>query len=88
MTRQFRAISCTLAFAAMLVLALSICTTAAAETITVDNNIGSTADYTSIQAAVNGAHEGDTILVYPGTYVENVDVNVTNLSIRSFSGNP
>ncbi len=88
MTRKFRAILCTLAFATMLVLALSITTIAAAETITVDNNIGSSADYTSIQAAVNGAHKGDTILVYPGTYKENVDVGVENLSIRSFSGNP
>ncbi|WP_440955535.1 NosD domain-containing protein [Methanosarcina sp. Mfa9] len=88
MTRKFRAISCTLAFATMLVLALSITTIAAAETITVDNNIGSSADYTSIQAAVNGAHKGDTILVYPGIYKENVNVNVENLSIRSFSGNP
>jgi len=88
MNRKFRAISHTLAFAAMLVLALSISTIAAAETITVNNNMGSTADYTSIQAAVNGAHKGDTILVYPGTYKENVNVNVENLSIRSFSGNP
>ncbi|HII00117.1 TPA: PGF-pre-PGF domain-containing protein [Methanosarcinaceae archaeon] len=88
MTRKFRAISYTLAFTAMLVLALSITMIAAAESITVDNKIGSSADYTSIQAAVNGAHEGDTILVYPGTYKENVNVNVENISIRSFSGNP
>lgn len=33
------------------------------------------ADFRKIQDAVNVATDGDTILVYPGTYNENVDVN-------------
>ncbi len=45
-------------------------------------------NYTTIQDAVNNASSGDTILVYPGTYTENVNANVENISIRSFSGNP
>ncbi|MHC1754391.1 MAG: NosD domain-containing protein [Methanosarcina sp.] len=45
-------------------------------------------NYTTIQAAVGNATSGDTILVYPGTYTENVNVSVENISIRSFSGNP
>jgi hypothetical protein len=32
-------------------------------------------DYLTIQATVNAASGGDTIIVYPGTYTENVDVN-------------
>ena len=32
------------------------------------------ADFTKIQDAVNAASAGDTIIVYPGTYTENVDV--------------
>jgi M6 family metalloprotease-like protein len=45
----------------------------AAAVITVDDSGG--ADFTSIQAAVDAAAEGDTIEVRSGTYVENVDVN-------------
>lgn len=45
-------------------------------------------NYTTIQDAVNNATSGDTIIVYPGTYTENVNVNVSNLSILSYSGNP
>jgi len=44
-----------------------------------------TGDYTTIQAAVNAATAGDTILVYPGTYNENVDVN-KQLNITSTGG--
>lgn len=40
-------------------------------------------DHTTIQAAVSAASDGDTILVCPGTYVENVDVSTDNLTIRS-----
>src|SRR5947209_6765521 len=35
------------------------------------------APYTSIQAAVDAAHAGDTIRVAPGTYAESVTVNKT-----------
>ena len=45
------------------------------------------ADFTTIQDAVDAASEGDTIIVYPGTYVENVDVD-KRLTIQSNSGNP
>ncbi|MDD3043731.1 MAG: hypothetical protein PHW56_12515, partial [Methanosarcinaceae archaeon] len=47
-------------------------------------------NYTSIQAAVDNSSSGDTILVYPGNYSENVYVNVNkpNISIQSVSRNP
>lgn len=43
-----------------------------AATITV---CGSGCDYTTIQAAVNDANDDDVIHVYPGTYVEQVDLS-------------
>lgn len=46
---------------------------AGAATITVNSDGGE--NYTSIQEAVNNAQNGDTILVYPGAYKENVKVD-------------
>jgi len=44
------------------------------------------ASNTPIQDAVNNATEGDTITVRDGSYAENVDVNVANLTIQSENG--
>ncbi len=65
---------------------LSMGTASSAE-ITVNNSTGSVADFTSIQAAVDAAKDGDTIIVYSGIYIENIDVN-KELTIISQSGNP
>ena len=43
-------------------------------------------DYAKIRWAVDNASAGDTIIVRDGTYTENVDVNVDNLTIRSENG--
>ena len=43
-------------------------------------------DYSTIQAAVNAASPGDTIIMRDGTYTENVDVNKDHLTIRSENG--
>jgi len=43
-------------------------------------------DYVKIQWAVSNATAGDTIIVRDGTYSENVDVNVDNLTIQSENG--
>ena len=51
----------------------------------VDDGLGG--NFSTIQEAVNAAVSGDTILVYPGTYAENVDV-YKELTIQSVSGNP
>jgi hypothetical protein len=42
--------------------------------------------YTSIQAAINAAAPNDTIIVYPGTYNETIDVTKDGITIRSLSG--
>lgn len=41
------------------------------------------ADFTKIQDAVDAASAGHTIIVYPGTYTENIGVNKDNLTIQS-----
>ena len=44
-------------------------------------------DYAKIQWAVDNASAGDNIIVRPGTYTENVDVD-KSVEIRSYSQNP
>ncbi|MEZ5082771.1 MAG: FlgD immunoglobulin-like domain containing protein [Bacteroidales bacterium] len=38
-------------------------------------------DYTSVQTAYENANNSDTILVYPGTYFENLDINSSQIDI-------
>jgi hypothetical protein len=55
-------------------------------TATSTNCSAATACNSTIQDAINVASAGDTVIVCPGTYVENVVVNVTNLTVKSASG--
>lgn len=43
-------------------------------------------DYPTIQAAINAANHGDTVLVSPGTYVENIDFLGKAITLRSSDG--
>jgi nitrous oxidase accessory protein len=62
-------------------------TQASAEVFTVDSNGGG--NFASIQNAVDNAHSGDTVMVNPGVYRENVAVNkeLTLLSNPALSDN-
>ena len=40
----------------------------------------------SIQAAIDGASEGDEIIVHPGTYIENIDLLGKAIGVRSSDG--
>ncbi|MDP8210084.1 MAG: choice-of-anchor Q domain-containing protein, partial [Candidatus Stygibacter australis] len=52
-------------------------------TIIVD--IEGTGDYTSIQEGVDASVNGDTVLVYPGRYYENVDYNNHTIALGSLN---
>ena len=52
-----------------------------ATTITVKQD--GTGDYTLIQAAIEAANNGDTVLVHPGTYVENINYIGKSISVCS-----
>lgn len=60
---------------------------ASAREIVVDAN-NSSANFKSIQEAVNNSSSGDTVIVMPGVYNESIIVNITSLTIRSESKNP
>ena len=43
-------------------------------------------DYPTIQAGINAASDGDTVLVQPGTYIENITFDGKNIVVKSFHG--
>jgi len=46
-------------------------------------DINGTGNYTSIQEGIDNSVNGDTVLVYPGTYYENINYNGKNITVAS-----
>lgn len=72
--RSGRAVA-VIVLAAAAVLVVGAASGAAATTWYVDDDGGAGINYMKIQNAVNAAIDGDTIIVYSGTYYENVDMD-------------
>jgi len=41
--------------------------------------------YSTVQSAINASSNGDTVLVQPGTYVENINFNGKNIFVGSLA---
>ena len=83
MRREKKGIGWTLIFAVLLAVLAFVSDGCAANTYTVCPGGG--CNYTGIQAAVNAASDGDTIIVCDGVYTENINVN-SRLTIQSENG--
>jgi parallel beta-helix repeat protein/predicted outer membrane repeat protein len=78
-----RTVAASVAVAALVALAVSVPTQAfAASTL----RVGPGEQYSGIQAAVNAAHNGDTVSVDAGTYVGNVTINGKYITLTTSAG--
>jgi len=65
----------------IILICLSAAIPCTARIITVDDD--GPADFNNIQAAINAAVEGDTVIVAEGRYVENINFNGRNITLTS-----
>lgn len=61
----------------LLILPLLLCS------VTREVSLDGTHQYTSIQTAVNASLTGDIVLVHPGRYIENINLNGHSVTITS-----
>src|SRR5271157_395930 len=67
----------------ILIISVFVCAIKIANATTLPVGPGKT--YSTIQSAINAANPGDTVLVYPGTYHEEVDIS-KQLNVTSVAG--
>jgi hypothetical protein len=94
MTRAFTAIMIVLLVLSAILLATPVVRASPATLVVDDDGFATATDcddpltpaYTSIQAAINAASDGDEIIVCPGTYAERITISKNGLTVRSFDG--
>lgn len=70
---------------------LAFMITSSIVSVTITVNLDGSGNYTNIQPAIEASVSGDTILVYPGTYYENINFSGKNITVASLeltTGNP
>lgn len=67
----------------LLLVTLMVAFTMMSFAVTLNVAIDGSEQYTSIQAAIEAANDGDTVLVHPGTYVENIDYIGKSITVCS-----
>jgi parallel beta-helix repeat protein len=72
--------------AAFFVLTLAFFAIAAGASAAAQTTIHIPADQPTIQAGIDAAHNGDTVLVSPGTYYENIDFKGKAITLTSSAG--
>jgi hypothetical protein len=72
--------------AAFFVLTLAFFAIAAGVSASAQTIIHIPADQPTIQAGIDAAHNGDTVLVSPGTYYENIDFKGKAITVTSSAG--
>jgi serine protease len=65
---------------------LLVCLVLASVSAFAGNIIHVPANQPTIQAAINAAVNGDTVLVSPGTYVKNIDFKGKAITVKSSNG--
>jgi parallel beta-helix repeat protein/predicted outer membrane repeat protein len=69
-----------------LVIALTVVLTFACNLHAATLEVGTGKPYTTIQSAINDSVNGDTVLVYDGAYVENINFNGKAITVKSVNG--
>ena len=67
----------------LIILLLAAQYPASADTLTVGPSVRAGYDYASIQAAINAASDGDTVLVTRGVYHENLTISGKTITLAS-----